>query len=65
MCLDAGVALSPADPAATSNYFGSYHPDVLVVGFGDGRVETISKSIAGSVLSLLGQRADGQVIPAY
>jgi prepilin-type N-terminal cleavage/methylation domain-containing protein len=65
MCLDAGVALSPVDPAATSNYFGSYHPDVLVVGFGDGRVETISKSIAGSVLSLLGQRADGQVIPAY
>jgi prepilin-type N-terminal cleavage/methylation domain-containing protein len=65
MCLDAGVALSPADPAATSNSFGSYHPDVLVVGFGDGRVETISKSIAGSVLALLGQRADGQVIPAY
>jgi prepilin-type N-terminal cleavage/methylation domain-containing protein len=65
MCLDAGVALSPADTAATTNYFGSYHPDVLVIGFGDGRVETISKSIAGSVLSLLGQRADGQVIPAY
>jgi prepilin-type N-terminal cleavage/methylation domain-containing protein len=65
LCLNAGVALSPTDPAANSNYFGSSHPDVLVVGFGDGRVETISKSIAGSVLSLLGQRADGQVIPAY
>ena len=65
MTLDAGVALSPIDTAATTNYFGSYHPDVLVVGFGDGRVETISKSIAGSVLALLGQRADGQVIPAY
>jgi prepilin-type N-terminal cleavage/methylation domain-containing protein len=65
LCLNAGVALSPADPAANWNYFGSSHPDVLVVGFGDGRVETISKSIAGSVLSLLGQRADGQVIPAY
>jgi prepilin-type N-terminal cleavage/methylation domain-containing protein len=65
MCLDAGVALSTTDTAATTNYFGSYHPDVLIVGFGDGRVETVSKAIAGSVLALLGQRADGQVIPAY
>jgi len=65
MCLDAGVALSPTDAAATTNYFGSFHPDIMVVGFGDGRVETVSKAIAGSVLALLGQRADGQVIPAY
>lgn len=65
MALEAGVALSPNDTAATSNYFGSYHPEVLLFGFGDGRVETVSKSIAGSVLSLLGQRADGQLIPAY
>ena len=65
MCLEAGVALSPTDTAASTNYFGSYHPEVLVIGFGDGRVESISKSIAGSVLALLGQRADGQVIPAY
>jgi len=65
MCLDAGVAISPTDSAATTNYFGSYHPEVLLFGFGDGRVETVSKSIAGSVLALLGQRADGQIIPAY
>ena len=65
MCLAAGVAIGPNDPAATTNYFGSYHPEVLLFGFGDGRVETVSKSIAGSVLALLGQRADGQVIPAY
>ncbi|MGI9176279.1 MAG: DUF1559 domain-containing protein [Pirellulales bacterium] len=65
MCLDAGVATGPTDSAATTNYFGSHHPEVLLFGFGDGRVETVSKSIAGSVLALLGQRADGQIIPAY
>jgi hypothetical protein len=68
-CLDAGVALSPNNPPATDpqapRYFGSHHPEVLLFGFGDGRVETVSKSIAGSVLALLGQRADGQSIPAY
>jgi prepilin-type N-terminal cleavage/methylation domain-containing protein len=65
MCLESGVALSPADTSATTNSFGSPHPDVLIFGFGDGRVETVSKGIAGSVLALLGQRADGKVIPAY
>lgn len=65
MALEAGVALSPQDTVATTNYFGSYHPEVLLFGFGDGRVETVSKSIAGSVLALLGQRADGQSVPAY
>jgi prepilin-type N-terminal cleavage/methylation domain-containing protein len=65
MTLAAGVALGPQDTAATTNYFGSYHPEVLLFGFGDGHVETVSKSIAGSVLALLGQRADGQVIPGY
>lgn len=65
MTLAAGVALSPKDTVATTNYFGSYHPEVLLFGFGDGRVETVSKSIAGSVLALLGQRADGQPLPAY
>jgi prepilin-type N-terminal cleavage/methylation domain-containing protein len=65
MCLAAGVALGPGDTAATTNYFGSHHPEVLLFGFGDGRVETVSKSIAGSVLALLGQRADGQMVPAY
>jgi prepilin-type N-terminal cleavage/methylation domain-containing protein len=65
MCLAAGVAIGPNDSAATTNYFGSHHPEVLLFGFGDGRVETVSKSIAGSVLALLGQRADGQVVPSY
>jgi len=65
MCLEAGVAISPTDSTATTNYFGSHHPDVLLFGFGDGRVDAVSKSIAGSVLALLGQRADGQQIPAY
>jgi prepilin-type N-terminal cleavage/methylation domain-containing protein len=65
MCLAAGVAIGPNDTAATTNYFGSHHPEVLLFGFGDGRVETVSKSIAGSVLALLGQRADRQVVPAY
>ena len=65
MSLAAGVALSPRDMVATTNSFGSYHPEVLLFGFGDGRVETVSKSIAGSVLALLGQRADGQSLPAY
>jgi hypothetical protein len=65
LCLPEGVALSPSDPSATANYFGSHHPEVLLFGFGDGRVETVSKSIAGSVLQLLGHRADGQVVPAY
>jgi hypothetical protein len=65
MCLDSGVALGPTDTAAGTNHFGSYHPEVLIFGFGDGRVETVTKSIAGSVLALLGQRADGQPIPSY
>ena len=64
-CLPEGVAFGPNDSSATASYFGSYHPEVLLFGFGDGRVETVSKSIAGSVLTLLGNRADGQAIPAY
>jgi len=59
MTLDIGLAMSPTDPTVSSHVFGSFHPETVVFAFGDGHVQSVSKSIAGSVLASLGQRADG------
>jgi prepilin-type processing-associated H-X9-DG protein len=50
-----------------TNYsFGGPHPGVCQVVFCDGSVKPISVTVdATSVLSLLSQRSDGQVIPNY
>lgn len=61
----AGLALGPDDATANSVYFGSYHPGVVQFVFGDGRVDAISTSIAGSVLARLSTRSGGETIPAY
>lgn len=61
----AGLALDPRDTTATHWFFGSYHTGIVQFVFADGRVAGLRKSVAGSVLSLLAQRADGLVIPAY
>jgi prepilin-type N-terminal cleavage/methylation domain-containing protein len=60
-----GLALGPDDTVADSTNFGSYHPGVVQFVFGDGRVEAISTSIAGSVLVRLSTRGGGETIPAY
>ena len=41
--------------------FGSWHSGVVQFAFGDGRVQPIKTSIAGTVLGYLAQRDDGQV----
>jgi prepilin-type processing-associated H-X9-DG protein len=39
--------------------FGSRHPGICNMAFGDGSVRTINASIALNVLQQLGHRADG------
>jgi prepilin-type N-terminal cleavage/methylation domain-containing protein len=46
---------------ATNQRFGSYHPGVCQFLLGDGSVRALKVSTPKSVLSLLVQRADGQV----
>jgi hypothetical protein len=48
-----------------ANRFGSYHPGICQFVFGDGSVRPLSVGIPGSVLKLLVQKADGQVIPDF
>jgi prepilin-type N-terminal cleavage/methylation domain-containing protein len=60
-----GLAQGPDDITANYQYFGSYHPDTVVMFFGDGAVNSMSTSIAGSVLEQLGTRAGGESIDAY
>jgi prepilin-type N-terminal cleavage/methylation domain-containing protein len=45
--------------------FGSHHPGSVPFVFGDARVATLQTDIAGTVLELLSNRMDGQVLPAY
>jgi prepilin-type N-terminal cleavage/methylation domain-containing protein/prepilin-type processing-associated H-X9-DG protein len=45
--------------------FGSYHPGVVNVNFADGSTRAISNTIDHDVLKLLGNRADGEIIPEY
>jgi prepilin-type N-terminal cleavage/methylation domain-containing protein/prepilin-type processing-associated H-X9-DG protein len=45
--------------------FGSWHTGVVMFAFGDGHVQAVNVSTPGTVLELLSQRADGQVIPNY
>ena len=47
---------------ATNQRFGSYHPGICQFVFGDGSVRALKVTLAETVLSLLVQRADGQVI---
>ncbi|MFM8496666.1 MAG: DUF1559 domain-containing protein [Planctomycetia bacterium] len=60
-----GLALGPDDTSASFTDFGSYHPGVVQFVFGDGRVEALSTSIAGSVLEALSTRNGGETTPAY
>jgi prepilin-type N-terminal cleavage/methylation domain-containing protein/prepilin-type processing-associated H-X9-DG protein len=45
--------------------FGSSHPGGANFAFGDGRMQFMSSSIAGTVLAQLGHRKDGQLTPDY
>jgi prepilin-type N-terminal cleavage/methylation domain-containing protein len=45
--------------------FGSYHPGVAQFGFADGSTHTISDNIDPKILRLLGNRADGEIIPSF
>ncbi len=53
------------NPNDTGWKFGSRHTGVVLFCFGDGHVESLSETINPSVLELLNQRNDGQVIPVY
>lgn len=57
------LALSPTVVASTQ--FGSWHEGMCQFVFGDASVRAVKNSIAGSVLALLSNRKDGQVIPNY
>jgi prepilin-type N-terminal cleavage/methylation domain-containing protein len=56
------LALTVNDSLSAS--FGGPHPGVVMFVMGDGRVIPLSRSISLNTLSLLGRRADGQVIPS-
>jgi prepilin-type N-terminal cleavage/methylation domain-containing protein len=51
--------------SSTNERFGSYHPGLCQFAFGDGSVHALSVTTPESTMSLLIQRDDGQVIPAY
>jgi prepilin-type processing-associated H-X9-DG protein len=58
----------PLATAPTTPYnaqFGSYHPGVSQFTFGDGSVRALAVSTSGTILALVAQRADGQVIPNF
>jgi prepilin-type N-terminal cleavage/methylation domain-containing protein/prepilin-type processing-associated H-X9-DG protein len=53
------------NPNDTGWKFGSRHMQVVQFCFADGHVQALPDSIDPSVLELLNQRNDGQVIPGY
>jgi hypothetical protein len=57
------LALSPLD--AYNGQFGSWHTGIVQFVFCDGSVHGLTTSTPGTVLGLLANRADGQVIPSY
>ncbi len=56
------LALSVTDSLSAS--FGGPHAGVVMFVMGDGHVIGLSRSVSLTTLSLLGRRADGQVIPS-
>lgn len=62
---DIGLAQGPDDITAHYHYFGSYHPNVVMMFFGDGSVSAMNTSVAGSVLEKLGTRSGGEVAESY
>jgi prepilin-type N-terminal cleavage/methylation domain-containing protein/prepilin-type processing-associated H-X9-DG protein len=59
-----GDAISSADAQRFVGGYNSRHPGGANCAFGDGSVRFIKTSIAGGVLRLLGNRADGEFIDA-
>ncbi len=57
------LALGMTTPYA--NQFGSWHTGVVMFAFADGSVRGLRPSTAGSILGLLADRNDGQVIPSF
>ncbi|MEX2358400.1 MAG: DUF1559 domain-containing protein [Pirellulaceae bacterium] len=51
----------PGDPRLYVGPIGSYHPNVAVIGLGDGSVRVISETIDGVVFRQLGHKSDGQL----
>jgi prepilin-type N-terminal cleavage/methylation domain-containing protein len=45
--------------------FGSYHPGIANFSFADGSTRVISDNIDHAVLKLLGNRADGEIVPSF
>jgi prepilin-type N-terminal cleavage/methylation domain-containing protein len=56
------VAQSPTDAVLG---FGSYHPGICQFTFGDGSVRALTSTTDPTVMALLANIADGQVIPDY
>lgn len=52
-------------PEEKSWGFGSAHPGICQFSFGDGSVRSLPVTINPTVLGLLANRHDGQVIPDY
>jgi prepilin-type N-terminal cleavage/methylation domain-containing protein len=59
---DLGLADGPYDTSANCRYFGSYHPDIVMMLLGDASVRAFQSGIAGSVLKALGTRSGAEVV---
>ncbi|QDU26038.1 hypothetical protein ETAA8_11100 [Anatilimnocola aggregata] len=61
----ASLSRGPQDNFSTERYkmFGSWHPGVCMFVFGDGSVRGLRQTVDRSILKLLGDRRDGEVIP--
>jgi prepilin-type N-terminal cleavage/methylation domain-containing protein len=57
--------LAISNTTAISNQFGSWHTGIVQFVFADGGVRGLPTSVPGSVLGLLSNCSDGQVIPIY
>lgn len=51
----------PGNPRLYVGPIGSYHPNVAVIGLGDGSVRVVSETIDGIVFRQLGHKSDGQL----
>jgi hypothetical protein len=52
---------NPLPPAFVGG-FGSRHPGITIIGFGDGSVRNLSNSITLKILQQLGHRSDGKLL---
>jgi len=58
----AGMLGPPDDPPNFVGGFASWHPQVVLFAFGDGRVAPLAPGVSPAVFSQLGHRADGKLL---